>query len=76
MSKTETHRHCSVCGKTKERRAFIGYNDICRLCCFDIRDRSSPADTYKCTRSCLKCSEMFSSHMEKRICPKCKKGGS
>lgn len=36
MSKTEVH--CSVCGKTKERMAFIGLSEVCRLCSFDIRN--------------------------------------
>ena len=66
-------RRCDTCLKMKEKRAFVGLtNDTCRLCSYDKRDRSSPRDSYKVLRKCLRCDGEFMALMNKRLCDKCK----
>jgi len=69
-----SERLCQICKVKKHSMAFIGHSLVCRVCSYDIRDRSSPNNSYKCSRKCLKCDKDFTSHLGKRLCPKCKKG--
>lgn len=66
-------RRCDSCRKMKDDMAFKGIKtDTCRICSFDLRDKSSPKSTYKVMRKCLKCDKDFMALMNKRLCNSCK----
>jgi hypothetical protein len=66
-------RRCSKCNDMKHDIAFKGiHTDMCRLCSYDERDKSSPHNGHKSLRKCLNCDKDFMASMNKRLCDPCK----